>query len=211
LDIKNYDFSPYTPTDSDEKFNFSSPMERYYFTLSPFDEEESVTLTGSKAISNYFKQFTRERFLGVEYLGETGEFVPFFISDFTAKKWDTGENSVYTMTKKIEGDRLIVTATAVFDLTFEKDGVKVGDKYYDYSHVLARADAQFTGYSSAARIYMLCSDELMASFAIGGRIVSLLKKHKISLENNKLIDYIMSNPNNAFKQIALHKKLKKIK
>jgi hypothetical protein len=199
------------PTDEEEKFNYSSPMERYYFTLSPFDEAESVTLTGGKAIVEYFKQFTPERFLGVEYLGKTGEFVPFFISDFTSKEWNTGDNSVYTMTKTIDGDKLILTVTAEYNLSFASDGITVGEKHFDYSNVLARADAQFTGFSSAARIYMLCSDELMASFALGGRIVSLLKKYKISMENYSLIDYIMANPDYAFRQIALHKRLKNIK
>jgi hypothetical protein len=210
-DIKNYDFTPYTPGDGEEKFSFSSPMEKYYFTASPFDENESITLTGGKAIVEYFRQFTPDRFLGVEYLGETGEFVPFFISDFTGKDWNTGDNSVYTMTKTIDGDRLLLTVTAEYSLSFSGDGVTVGEKHFNYSDVLARADAQFTGYSSAARIYMLCSDELMASFAIGGRIVSVLKKYKINLENNGLIDYIMSNPDNAFRQIAMHKHLRKIK
>ncbi|MGN0818344.1 MAG: hypothetical protein ACI4L9_05175, partial [Candidatus Coproplasma sp.] len=187
-----------------EEFYCRIPLFRYYFTPSPFDDNESVTLHGKQAEEEYFKQFlTRpENYLGMEQLGENYAFTPFFLvnSDESLQ--------IFIAEKEIVDENLTVTEYVVFELTFTREGILANGRTFEYDKVSARADWLYTDETGASvRVLIKLSEELTASFAIGGRIAAIIDKYGIEVENREIFDYIMRDHANAFIQIAVKNKI----
>lgn len=208
LDIANYDFTPVTPDECEGTFENVLPIERYYFDAAPFDEDEKITLNGGEALGEYLAQYDLNGYKGMEFLGRTGEFTPFYLFDFSANE----NNTAFVAEKKMmENGQLQMTLYAAYSLSFTPEGITANGKSYSYSEVKAMCDAMFTGFASSARIFILLGEDMNASFAIGGKIMALLDKYGVRLENREVADYIMNDPPRAFRQIALQTKLRKLK
>lgn len=207
LDLKNYDFSPYTPVDT-ETFSQSAQTERYYFTPSPFDDDEGIVqLSGGKAAEDYFSQFAPERLKCVEELRSSGELSPFTVFDFN------DEYFIGTVEKRNEGEYVTVTVTENPEITFATDGVHIGENRFDYeqceAYIVAGFVPPYARVSASVNIFL--SDDCAASFAFGTRIMSIIDRHKIAVRNRELADFILSDPERAFRLLGLKGKISKNK
>lgn len=207
LDMKNYDFSPCTPNET-ETFSHKMQTEKYYFTPSPFDDDEGITeLKSGKAVDDYFSQFAPERLKIVEELRIYGEFIPFTVI-YYGDDYFQG-----TVEKRKEGEYITVTVTETAAVSFLSDGVHCGEKVFPYGQCEAIVYAGFVQpYASAAvGVYLILSDECAANFAFGARIMSVIDKHGISVKNPETANYILADPKKAFKKIGLRGRLKNLK
>ena len=204
-DLENYDFTPYEPKET-ETFTFFRQTEKYYFTPSPFDDDEGVVpLADGVAADNYFSQFAPERFKQYELLGVRGEFIPFVVYDFNMKNFFGGSAE-----KRTEGEFVTVTVTEHYDLTFENDGVHFAGNVFPYARMQADVLAYFVNREAqtSARLTLLLDDEetgeeYLASFAFGTRIAAIIDKHKIAVANREVFDRILADPQAAFRTIGL--------
>lgn len=207
LDLENYDFSPYTPEET-ETFSQTVQTEKYYFTPSPFDDDEGIIeIKSGKAAEDYFSQFAPERLKCVEQLRANGEFVPFNIFDFTHDYFEG------TVEKRREGEYITVTVTEKPTVTFAPDGVHLGEKVYPYEQCEAYIFAEFIQPYARASVSanIIFSDDCAASFAFGTRIMSIIDSRKIAVKNREIADFILSDPARAFKLIGLKRKISKNK
>lgn len=203
-DYENYDFTPYTPTDS-ETFSHTLPTEKYYFTPSPFDDDEGITeLKSGKAAADYFAQFSQDRLKMFESLQDGGAFIPFNVVDFG----DTYFQG--TVEKRKEGEYVTVTVIQKPEITFGSDGVHLGGQLFKYEECSAVVSAGFIQSEACASISVLLvlSDECAAVFAFGSRIAAVIDKYKIRVENREIFDFILSDPRAAFRQVGLKRRLK---
>lgn len=207
LDFENYDFSPHTAEET-ETFSQELQTEKYYFTPSPFDDDEGIIeLTSSKAADDYFSQFAPERLKCVEQLRASGEFIPFNIFDFNDEYFNG------TAEKRREGEYVTVTVTEKPEITFAPDGVHIGEQVFTYEQREAYIFAEFVQpYARVSvSVNIILSDEFAVSFAFGTRIMSIINKHRIFVQNQELADFILSDPARAFKLIGLKRKISKNK
>lgn len=210
IDLKNYDFTPHAITDR-ETFTFCAQTQKYYYTLSPFDNDEgTVELADGDSADGYFSQFAPERLIKYEELRIVGEFNPFEVYVFFGNIFLGG-----SVEKRIEGDFVTVTVTERYDLIFESDGAHLGDKIFPYSSMQAYVLAYFVQDEARAtvRLNLLLGDgesdeTYAASFAFGTRIAAIVDRYKIPVENRKEFDYILSDPKEAFRMVGLKRKLK---
>lgn len=207
LDFENYDFSPYTPEEI-ETFSHTFQTEKYYFTPSPFDDDEgTIELTCGKAADDYFSQFAPERLKCVEELRAIGEFMPFNIFDFDDEYFNG------TVEKRNEGGYVTVTVTEKPEITFTPDGVHFGGKVFTYeqceTYVFAEFIQPYASVSVSATIIL--SDVCAVSFAFGTRIMGVIDKHKIVVHDRELADFILSDPERAFRLLGLKRKISKNK
>lgn len=207
LDFENYDFSPYTPEET-ETFSQELQTEKYYFTPSPFDDDEGfIELANSEAAEDFFSQFAPERLKCVEQLRANGEFTPFNIFDITNEYFNG------TVEKRREGEYVTVTVTEKPTVIFAPDGVHLGEKVYPYeqceAHVFAGIVQPYARISASVTV-VLC-DTCAASFAFGTRIMSIIDKHKIKVADREIADFILSDPENAFRKAGFRGELKKSK
>lgn len=204
LDLQHYDFTPYEAKDT-ETYLYSAATEKYYFTPSPFDDDEgTVELKDIEAVSDYFEQFTPERLKRMDALGVRGDFYPFYVFDFKR------QFITHTVEKRREGDFITVTVTEKCELTFEEDGIHIGEKVFAYEEMDAFVSAGFIQRYAcfAMTLNVALSDELAVGFAFGTRIMSIADKHEIKIQAREIADLILSDPKAAFKRIALHNRLK---
>lgn len=205
LDFKNYDFSPYAPKET-ETFSYTLQTEKYYFTPSPFDDDEGIIeLSSGKAADDYFSQFTPERLKRVEELRAEGEFIPFNVFDFNDEYFNGSAE------KRNEGEYVTVTVTEKPEITFADDGVHIGEKIFTYDRCEAYIFAEFVQpYASVSvSATIILSDEYAASFAFGTRITGIIDKHEIAVQNRELADFILSDPERAFRILGLKGKISK--
>ncbi len=203
LDLENYDFSPYTPDDV-ETFSYSIQTEKYYFTPSPFDDDEGIVeLSDGKSADDYFSQFAPERLKRIEELRAKGEFMPFIIFDFNDDYFNG------TVEKRREGEYVTVTVTEKPEITFDTDGVHLGEKVFSYEQCEAYVFAEFAQPYACTSVSanIILSEECAVSFAFGTRIMSIIDKYKIALNNRELADFILGDPKRAFKLIGSKTKI----
>lgn len=204
LDFENYDFAPYTPKES-ETFSYEFKTEKYYFTPSPFDDDEGVVgLTDGKSAADYFAQFTPDRLKIVESLHADGEFIPFNVIDY-GNAYFNGYAE-----KKQEGEYVTVTLTQKPEITFDSDGIRLGERVFKHEDCLAAVSAGFIQSDACASVCVLLvlNDECAAVFSFGARIAAIIDKYKIAVENREIFDYVLSDPKEAFRQIGLKRRLK---
>lgn len=203
LDLENYDFSPYSAKET-ETFSYTAQTEKYYFTPSPFDDDEGIVeLSGGKAAEDYFSQFAPERLKCFEQLRESGAVSPFVIMDFSDEYF---EGSVE---KRIEGEFVTVTVTEKPEITFAPDGVHLGKKIFDYAQCEAQISAEFVQLYTRAcvSVSIILSDDCTVSFAFGTRIMNIIDDHKIAVKNRELADFIFADPKRAFRILGLKRKI----
>lgn len=206
-DIKSYDFTPYDATDKEETFESIVPDEKYIFDAAPFDEDSDVTLNSEEAVLNYISQYDPANLISAEQLGLIGDFNPYFSARLK------GDGNVWNMLaqKRVKGGKTEVTFSIVYTATFTREGLTVNGKLFPFKDLSAYVDACFTGFANSARVFIVCGEEYLASFAVGGRIAAVLKKFGIALKNQEIFDYILSDPERAFRRIGLRRKLNKVK
>ncbi|MDE6691720.1 MAG: hypothetical protein K2K04_07095 [Clostridia bacterium] len=207
LDLENHDFSHYTPKDT-ETFSHVSQTEKYYFTPSPFDDDEGVIeFSSGKAADDYFSQFAPERLTCVEELRSSGEYIPFTVFDFNDEYFNG------TVEKRNEGEYVTVTVTEKPEITFAPDGVHLGEKIFAYEECEAYVFAEFVqAYArTSVSVNIVLGDDCAASFAFGTRIMSIIDKHKITVKDRELADFILSDPERAFRLLGLKRKISKNK
>lgn len=207
LDFKDYDFSPYTPEET-ETFSYSVQTEKYYFTPSPFDDDEGIIeLSGGKAADDYFSQFAPERLKRVEELRASGEFMPFNVFDFNDEYFNG------TVEKRNEGEYVTVTVTEKPEITFAPDGVHLGEKIFKYEQCEAYIFAEFVQPYACTSVSanIILSEDCAVSFAFGTRIMSIIDKHEIAVNNRELAEFILSNPERAFRLLGKNGKISKNK
>lgn len=207
LDLKDYDFSPYTPEET-ETFSQTVRTEKYYFTPSPFDDDEGVIeLKSGEAAEDYFSQFSIDRLQCFEELHANGELVPFNVFDITNDYFEG------TVEKRREGEYITVTVTEKPTVTFAPDGIHLGEKIFAYEQCEAHIFAEFVNlYTHASvSVNIVLSDDCAASFAFGTRIMSIIDKHKITVKDRELADFILADPERAFRLIGLKRKISKNK
>ena len=207
LDMENYDFSHYSPKET-ETFSLTLTTEKYYFTPSPFDDDEGIIeLSGGKAADDYFSQFAPDRLQLVENLQDNGTFMPFYI-------FDVNNNYFHGSVEKRKEDGCVtVTVTEKPEITFDADGVHLGGQTFPYETCEAIVYAGFVQpYARAsAGVYVILNEETAAVFAFGTRIMSIIDKHKIPVKNRETADFILTDPEKAFRRIGLRGKLKNSK
>lgn len=204
LDLKNYDFSPYAPKET-ETFSDCVQSEKYYFAPSHFDDDEgTIELSNGKAVFDYFEQFTPERLKMVEPLQDGGAFTPFYIFDL-GKTYFQG-----SVEKRREGEYVTVTVTEKPEITFTQDGVHLGEEIFPYETCEAFVSAGFIQpYARfSANVTIVLSEECAAVFTFGTRIISIIDSHKIHVQNRDIADLILADPKKAFKRLGLRGKLK---
>ncbi|MCM1438387.1 MAG: hypothetical protein NC131_04140 [Roseburia sp.] len=214
IDLKDYDFTPYTAGET-ETFSSNTKTEKYYFTPSPFDDDEGVVEFSSvKAADDYFCQFAPERLVLFEELREAGAFNPFYVFDF-GENYFEGEAE-----KRREGEFVTVTVTEKPKITFSDDGVHIGGKIIAYEETEAVIFAGFVQPYACAHVTVtiILSDECAAVFAFGTRIMSVIDRHKIPFAeqgaragSREIADYILSDPERAFRRLGRRGNLKNIK
>lgn len=207
LDFENYDFSPYDCKDT-ETFSYSFETEKYYFTPSPFDDDEGIIeLSNNQAADDYFSQFAPERLKYVEELRAYGEFIPFNIFDFNDEYFEG------TVEKRNEGEYVTVTVTEKPEITFAPDGVHIGGKIFTYEQCETYIFAEFAQpYARVSvSVTIILSDDYAVSFAFGTRIMSIIDKHGIVVRDRELADFVLNDPERAFRLIGLKRKISKNK
>ncbi|MDE7379671.1 MAG: hypothetical protein K2N14_01340 [Clostridia bacterium] len=209
IDLSNYDFNPYTPTDGEEVFEYVVPLEKYVFTAEPFDEDSDVELDSDDALTTYLSQYNPNNLLEMEQLGSVGSFAPFF----TLYMNDNGESRspVMIANKRVKGSLTEFTISYKYSAVFSEEGLTLNDEFFPYDKVAAQVDAYFFEFAVSARVIVICGDKCIASFAVGTKIAAVLKKYGISIDNPEMLEYILNDPDRAFRQIGLQGKLRKLK
>lgn len=203
ISLQNYDFS-YCPVE-DCKLSYSNRVlsEKLFCSASPFDTDDIVTLKGEE-VDAYLEQFCNENVYSVEIFNRD-EFQPFEVIDYTE------ENYIYEIKKTTDGKGgLEITLSAVHTVEFHEDGITANSLFYPYEKVKALFYAYFSvdkGVNAAINFYLSEEQGIIASFALSGNILAIADKFNIEIENRNIADYIISNPERAFKQLALKGKI----
>lgn len=209
-DLKKYDFAEYKSVAECEIFECARNAQRRTFVSSPFDCSEHVTLKDVKALTEYLEQFSAEKNLECKYLEKITYPDPFFIGSFSD---DIGAIQ-FTAEKSVIGDKTVVDISEIHRAEFNGDGIKIGDEIYPYTEICGAVYAKFgdiTDFAVSVRLILFVSDAIILSFALSGRIASVVKRFGIEIENRPVFDYIVSDPERAFIQTALQLNLKKLK
>ncbi len=208
-DFKRYDFSPYSEVAENETFEYEYKILSYTFKTEPFDCDESVVLTGEKAIKTYLEQFGNSRLVSGERFHYSAKRSPFFVGYFF------GEEITKTrVEKKVDGDNLTVNIYDLHRAEFTPEGIKIWDKVYSYEFSEAEVTATFdhsTDFTVSVRLILFFEDDGVLSFEFSTRIAEIIKKYNIHLTNPEVLDYILKDPKNAFIQTALQLNLRKLK
>lgn len=193
ISLQNYDFS-YCPVE-DCKLSYSNRVlsEKLFCSASPFDTDEIVTLKGEE-VDAYLEQFCNENVYSVEIFNRD-EFQPFEVIDY-----------VYEIKKTTDGKGGIeVTLSAVHTVEFHEDGITANGLFYPYEKVKALFYAYFSvdkGVNAAINFYLSEEEDIIASFALSGKILAVADRFGIEIEDRATADYVMRNPEKAFKKLA---------
>lgn len=190
--LKKIDLSPYDATDR-EVYEYTY-TEIFHLLAEPFDEEETLILDNSSAQTFYEDMAKRLICWETDIDG---------FQSFTLRIDDDNElrNITYEINKKISGDRLEVTVKTRAELAFTPDGLEIAGKHYDYGNVSARCHAGFIKSDFRIGIF-LQTDDCTAYFALCGKIIAIVRKYGISLENPELLEFILEDPDRAYAEIA---------
>jgi hypothetical protein len=87
------------------------------------------------------------------------------------------------------------------DVVFDRNGITCGDNYYDYADVSASI---FTGnylllVNISIEFYL--DEEQSIMIPLSSETIHMLKQFGIELENPEVLEYILNNKEDAFKQI----------
>jgi len=207
-DIKNYDFTPYTANGEKENFYNEIPIEIHcFYSSNHFDEQDNEFAVDNKnAIKDYLDNFPQESRLKVVYLDPFNEFLKLYTFGT--------ENNIgklhYLVNKKTEGELTEVLITEQHEVTFTENGLKIGDVLYSYKKITATAEATFT-FNIYARIMLDCGNGIGASFAISPKIIAVLDKFGMAINDRFIADFILADPAFAFDKIAKLASSKRIK
>ena len=210
IDLRNYDFSHHNPEECQLSFKSCIPLEKIYCIAGPFDDDETVDFRGAE-VDRYMEQINKENIVSVELLDKDFDFHQFGVIDVTDK------NNLFQIKKEKNGNSLEITLNAVNSVEFTNEGITANGVFYPYDKVKAEFNAfchsyidvmwHFDNCICADVTFSLGSDELYTNFALSGNILAIADKFNIEIENRNIADYIISNPERAFKQLALKGKI----
>ena len=211
IDLKNYDFSYPDPEECQLSFKSCIPLEKIYSIAGPFDADETVTLRGEE-VDKYMEQIHRENVISVELIGKDFDFQQFSVIDPTDK------NNLFEIKKEMKGDNgFEITLSSVHSVEFTKEGIWANGLFYPYDKVKAVFSAfchsyidvmwHFNNCVCADVTFFLGEDKLITNFALSGNILAIADRFNIEIENRNVADYIVNNPEQAFKQLALKGKI----
>lgn len=209
-DLKNYDFSPHAATD-EEKFESSVRLYNYYLNASPFETGDlKLEIEGEGRLNEYLEQYRADGVLGMAYTTPRDAFLPLFYFDM-CNKADDGAR--FLIEKREENDRVILSVTQFFAVTFTPDGISVSGRLYPYDEAVGSVDARFNQSEASAspRLFLLFPDGFAISFALSSRIMSIADRYSIKIDDREIADFILSDPVRAFKTIGFKRTPERIK
>ena len=195
LDIKNYDFTPYVADGEEETFYCEIVVQINYFESSPFGvNSDKRTLKGRQQVEHYLTGLAEENRLNkIMYLDAYDEFISFYT-------YGTNEPK-YTVDLQTDKDQTVVTIAEQHEATFTDKGLKIGGILFGYKRIIATAEASFS-FKTYARIMLDCGNGIGASFAISPKILAVLNKFGVTVNDRFIADFILNDPASAFYKIA---------
>ena len=195
LDIKNYDFTPYVPNEEETIYKEIPYMICQYDLPLDTDEDCKLTFKAWYQLENYLYNVLDESHLkNVLYLDAYDDFLSFYTFGLNEDK--------YIAYKEARENQTIITVNEQHEIIFTDDGLKIGNFLIGYKRIIAVAEAWFT-FKTYARIMLDCGNGIGANIAICPRIIALLDKFGVQINDRFIADYILANPEQAFEIIAV--------
>ncbi len=96
-------------------------------------------------------------------------------------------------------------------LIFDKNGIRLNDEFYYYNHFSKTliTDNEFLRINIYVVFYL--DEENALSMRLDSRILKVLERFNVELNNQKVLEYIINNKEEAFKQIYTRGYIYKIK
>ncbi|MDE6373799.1 MAG: hypothetical protein K2L72_04795 [Clostridia bacterium] len=204
LDIKNYDFTPYVADGKEETFYCETVVQINCYNPFPFNEEDAQkTFKGWQRVEHYLNGLAEvNRLNKIIHLDAYNEFIPLYTYGTNEPKFIVGTQT--------DNEQTTVTVAEQQKIIFTDDGVKIDDWLFGYKRVIATAEASFS-FKTYARIMLDCGNGIGASLAISPRILAVLDKFGVTVNDRFIADFILADPSFAFDKIAALTSPKRIK
>lgn len=206
-----YDFRERQDNDETEyRYEYAVTCGTYYVESPPFAElkQESATGKGAVALRQALTEILGDNTKVTPHPEESVIYPPFFLKDFS-------ENirfvSFEIERKPYKNGKDIVSVTERQQLTFGEKGILVSDVLFPYEEITAKIETANPLMRVRVFLTIRLNDDLYACILLDQQILHIVKKYHISIENRDVLDYILADTEDSFRQILKYGKVKRIK